>query len=165
MKEVLPYLHKQVRTATVWHCDCMAGLGSEASRRMVSREKERPGERRVFTIGLWWQALVQQQQGRAQRAFLDYQEAHDAHASAKAAAAALEAKMMGTAGKADSDTDLALLSQYSDAASHVVETENMKMRADKQHGLEARLVITPKRRALSVHAAWTGHAARLDGRR
>ena len=44
------------------------------------------------------QALVNQQQGRAQRAFVDYQLAYDEHSSAKAEVNALEARLVATAG-------------------------------------------------------------------
>lgn len=101
------------------------------------------------------QVLAQQQQSKTQRAFVEYQRAHDAHAEAKAAVAALEQRLMASsgacaaarrhaygaharrpAGGAVVDTDL--LSQCSDLASRVVETESAKLRADHVHAIEAR---------------------------
>lgn len=44
------------------------------------------------------QALVNQQQGKAQKAFVEYQEAHDAHAASKLAIKAIEPELMAGAG-------------------------------------------------------------------
>ncbi len=44
------------------------------------------------------QVLAKQQQTKAQRAFTEYQRAHDAHVAAKAAIAALEGQLMASSG-------------------------------------------------------------------
>lgn len=44
------------------------------------------------------QALVNQQQGKAQKAFVEYQVAHDVHAAAKEAVKAIEPQLMALSG-------------------------------------------------------------------
>jgi hypothetical protein len=44
------------------------------------------------------QLLAKQQQAKTQRAFVEYQRAHDVHAEAKAAIAALEGELMASSG-------------------------------------------------------------------
>ena len=44
------------------------------------------------------QLLAKQQQAKTQRAFVEYQRAHDVHAEAKAAVAALEGRLMASSG-------------------------------------------------------------------
>ena len=81
LKEALPYLHQQA--------------GSNAAAALSAAPVT---FHRSLTELPWFQALVQQQQNKAQRSFVDYQLAYDAHQEAKAAVAALEAQLMSTAG-------------------------------------------------------------------
>ena len=100
--------------------------------------------------------LARQQLEKTRLAFVEYQRAHDAHAEAKAAAAAVESQLMASSGACTAhaatdgfgltprlhaggsvvDTDL--LSQSSDLASRVIETESQKLKADRVHAAEAK---------------------------
>ena len=102
------------------------------------------------------QILARQQLEKTRLAFVAYQRAHDAHAEAKAAAAAVESQLMASSGAlaamllplaatqltqpcaGGSVVDTDLLSQSSDLASRVVETELQKLKADHVHAAEAR---------------------------
>ena len=104
------------------------------------------------------QILVRQQVEKTRLAFVEYQRAHDAHAEAKAAAAAVENQLMASSGAlaalrcckctpcsqlqrtGGSFVDTDLLSQSSDLASRVIETESHKLKADRVHAAEARCV-------------------------
>ena len=138
MKEALPVCRRQVSPqATPAGTSCCAPL-----------------TRIVHAL----QILARQQVEKTRQAFVEYQQAHDAHAEAKAAAAAVENQLMASSGalplrcRAAADdvrrshppcaggsvVDTDLLSQSSDLASRVVETESRKLKAERVHAAEAR---------------------------
>ena len=105
------------------------------------------------------QILIRQQVEKTRLAFIEYQRAHDAHAEAKAAAAAVENQLMASSGAlggialiqihpcsqlqraGGSVVDTDLLSQSSDLASRVIEAESQKLKADRVHAAEARCAL------------------------
>ena len=108
------------------------------------------------------QLLASQQLEKTQRAFIEYQRAHDAHAEAKAVMALAEGQLMASSGtrqrcgayaspcmpnacgfpmQGGAVVDTELLSTCSDLASRVVDAESAKLRADHVHAVEARCEV------------------------
>ena len=149
VKEALPVCRRQVRPLRL--CACV-----RFTRRAPADAAWCAPLTRIMRA---LQILIRQQVEKTRLAFIEYQRAHDAHAEAKAAAAAVENQLMASSGAlggtaliqihpcsplqraGGSVVDTDLLSQSSDLASRVIETESHKLKADRVHAAEARCAL------------------------